>query len=212
MAGRVMTAVLEPARPADDDPRLAAWRLVERAQAGDTDAFGQLYTLYQPLIMRVIYRRVGHRQTAEDLTSDTFVRALVNIDRLTWQGRDVGAWLTSIARNLIADHFKSGRYRLEVATADLPNVSDRPDPHGGAEDQALAELDAAAARRLVEGLVAQLIPTHHECIQLRFLRGRTVAETAAAMGKNSDSIKELTYRAVRALGRLYAAEQEARRA
>ena len=50
--------------------------------------------------------------------------------------------------------------------------------------------------------VAKLNADQQECIQLRFLQGLSVAETALAMGKNEGAIKALQYRAVRTLGRL----------
>ena len=59
-------------------------------------------------------------QLAEDLTSETFVRGLRAIQRFNWQGKDFGAWLTTIARNLIADHFKSSRSRLEIVSETIP--------------------------------------------------------------------------------------------
>src|SRR3954466_6076696 len=95
------------------------WALVRRAQAGDADAFGELYDHYVTLVHRYAYHRVGDRALAEDVTSETFVRALRRIDSLSFQGRDVGAWLVTIARNIILDHVKSSRYRLEVTTADM---------------------------------------------------------------------------------------------
>ena len=60
-------------------------------------------------------------RTGEDWADDngTFVRALRRIDSLSFQGRDVGAWLVTIARNIVRDHVKSSRYRLEVTTADM---------------------------------------------------------------------------------------------
>nr|6DXO_A Chain A, RNA polymerase ECF-subfamily sigma factor [Streptomyces venezuelae ATCC 10712] len=81
--------------------------LVDRAQAGEAEAFGRLYDQYSDTVYRYIYYRVGGKATAEDLTSETFLRALRRISTFTWQGRDFGAWLVTIARNLVADHFKS---------------------------------------------------------------------------------------------------------
>ncbi|MGH3744552.1 MAG: sigma-70 family RNA polymerase sigma factor, partial [Mycobacteriales bacterium] len=97
----------------------AVIRLVARAQAGDAEAFGEIYDRYVDLIYRYIYYRVGSKQLAEDLTSETFLRALRRIGSFTWQGRDVGAWFVTIARNLVTDHYKSSRYRLEITTHDL---------------------------------------------------------------------------------------------
>src|SRR5690242_21596802 len=56
---------------------------------------------------------------AEDLTAETFFRALRSMHSFRWQGKDFGAWLMTIARNLTADHFKAGRTRLEQTTEDM---------------------------------------------------------------------------------------------
>jgi RNA polymerase sigma-70 factor, ECF subfamily len=186
-------------RPDPTDAAAGVWALVERAQAGDAEAFGQIYDRYLDTVFRFIYFRVGNRQLAEDLTADTFLRALKRIGSFTWQGRDPGAWLVTIARNLVADHFKSGRYRLEVTTGDVLDA-DREDrgPEGSPEAAVVDHITNVALLTAVK----QLNPEQQECIVLRFLHGFSVAETAHAMGKNEGAIKALQYRAVRALARL----------
>jgi RNA polymerase sigma-70 factor (ECF subfamily) len=188
-----------PDRPDPADPAAAVWSLVERAQAGEAEAFGLIYDRYFDTVFRFVYFRVGNRQLAEDLTADTFLRSLGRIGSFTWQGRDLGAWLVTIARNLVADHFKSGRYRLEVTTGDVLDA-EREDrcPEGRPES---AVVDHITNVELLKA-VKQLNPEQQECIVLRFLQGFSVAETAQAMGKNEGAIKALQYRAVRALARL----------
>ncbi|MER7893604.1 ECF subfamily RNA polymerase sigma factor, BldN family [Micromonospora sp. NPDC094482] len=188
-----------PSRPDPSDPATEVWGLVERAQAGEAEAFGLIYDRYVDTVFRFVYFRVGNRQLAEDLTSDTFLRALKRIGSFTWQGRDLGAWLVTIARNLVADHFKSGRYRLEVTTGDVLDA-DREDrgPEGSPEAAVVEHITNVALLTAVK----QLNPEQQECIVLRFLQGFSVAETARAMGKNEGAIKALQYRAVRALARL----------
>jgi RNA polymerase sigma-70 factor (ECF subfamily) len=188
-----------PSRPDPSDPATEVWTLVERAQSGEAEAFGLIYDRYVDTVFRFVYFRVGNRQLAEDLTSDTFLRALKRIGSFTWQGRDLGAWLVTIARNLVADHFKSGRYRLEVTTGDVLDA-DREDrgPEGSPEAAVVEHITNVALLTAVK----QLNPEQQECIVLRFLQGFSVAETAEAMGKNEGAIKALQYRAVRALARL----------
>ncbi len=188
-----------PARPDPGDAAAEVWALVERAQAGEAEAFGLIYDRYMDTVFRFVYFRVGNRQLAEDLTSDTFLRALKRIGSFTWQGRDLGAWLVTIARNLVADHFKSGRYRLEVTTGDVLDA-DREDrgPEGSPESAVVDHITNVALLTAVK----QLNPEQQECIVLRFLQGFSVAETAQTMGKNEGAIKALQYRAVRALARL----------
>ncbi|MDT0380733.1 sigma-70 family RNA polymerase sigma factor [Streptomyces sp. RKND-216] len=169
--------------------------LVERAQNGEADAFGRLYDQYSDTVYRYIYYRVGGRATAEDLTSETFLRALRRIGTFTWQGRDFGAWLVTIARNLVADHFKSSRFRLEVTTGEMLDANE---VERSPEDSVLERLSNDA---LIDA-VRRLNPQQQECVTLRFLHGLTVAETARIMGKNEGAIKTLQYRAVRTLARL----------
>ncbi|MEV6208566.1 ECF subfamily RNA polymerase sigma factor, BldN family [Kitasatospora sp. NPDC051914] len=169
--------------------------LVERAQAGESEAFGRLYDQYADTVYRYIYYRVGSRATAEDLTSETFLRALRRIGTFTWQGRDFGAWLVTIARNLVADHFKSSRFRLEVTTGEM---LDSNECERSPEESVLESLANAALRDAVR----RLNPQQQECVNLRFLQGLSVAETARIMGKNEGAIKTLQYRAVRTLARL----------
>src|SRR3954466_16124792 len=111
-------------RPAADSDSARMMDLVERAQAGEADAFGRLYDQYSDTVYRSIYYPGGGKATAEDLTSETFLRALRRIGTFTWQGRDFGAWLVTIARNLVADHYKPSRVKLEVSTADLLDLGE----------------------------------------------------------------------------------------
>lgn len=173
--------------------------LVSRAQAGDSSAFGEIYDRYNETVYRYIYFRVNNAQLAEDLASETFLRALRRISSFSWQGRAFGAWLVTIARNLVVDHFKSGRYRLEIAKPDvLGTDSPEIDPSTSPESAALEKLTNATLLTAVK----KLNPDQQECIVLRFLKGFTVAETALTMGKNEGAVKALQYRAVRTLARL----------
>lgn len=186
-----------PDAPRPDVIDLTMVEILSRAQSGDGEAFGLLFDRYEAVVYRFIYYRVGNPTLAEDLTSETFIRALRRITTFSWQGRDFGAWLVTIARNLIADHFKSARYRLEVSTADLLGTSaDRP--AAGPEGQVLDALTNAALLDAVRRLGAE----QQEVIVLRFLEGLSVAETAQAMDKKPGAVKALQYRAVRSLGQL----------
>src|SRR6202012_4437191 len=111
-----------------------------------------------------VLHRLGDRATAEDLTSETFVRALRRIDSLAYQGRDVGAWLVTIARNLVFDHVKSSRYRLEGGTADM---SDADRATAGPEDAVVTAL----GHQVLLDCVKQLGSEQQECIALRFVHG-----------------------------------------
>jgi RNA polymerase sigma-70 factor (ECF subfamily) len=173
--------------------RVAA--LVVLAQRGDREAFASLYDRHVGQVYRYLYFRTGSHQLAEDLTSETFLRALRRLPTFTWQGRDIGAWFMTIARNLALDHFRSATFRLEVTTADLLDLDPADD---GIEDNVVGRLEAAA----VSDALRRLKPEQQECLVLRFLQGLSVAETARVMGRTEGAVKQLQLRAVRALSRL----------
>jgi len=182
-----------PGEAPQDFERVSA--LVELAQRGDSEAFGLLYERYVDSVYRYVFVRVGSKAVAEDLTSETFLRALRRIDSFTWQGRDIAAWFITIARNLITDNAKSARFRMEVSTADMLDADPRVE--AAPEGEVLERLRDERLLAAVKGLK----PEQAECVVLRFLQGLSLAETAKVLGKSEGAVKQLQLRAVRALHR-----------
>ena len=169
--------------------------LVELARAGDAEAFGMLYDHYQGSVYRFLYYRVGSVALAEDLTSETFFRALRSMSSFRWQGKDFGAWLMTIARNLTTDHFKASRTRLESTTEDMS-------PHDSATDGPEVAVLATLTNEALLAALKKLPPEQQECLIMRFLQGLSIAETAKVLGRSDGAIKQLQLRAVRNLAKL----------
>jgi len=205
--GPVATPTSSPnprtADPAGTAPT-EAWSLVYAAQEGDTTAFGQLYHRYVDTVFRYVLFRMGDRDLAEDVTSETFLRALRRISSVSYQGRDVGAWFITIARNLVFDHVKSSRFRLEVVTDEISDVGAGTTPR--AQQQETSEPEQRVMTNVTNtkllDCVALLGADQRECVVLRFLQGLSVAETAHVMDRNEGAIKALQHRAVRRLAQL----------
>ena len=176
-----------------DRERLIA--LVELARDGDKEAFGLLYDHYQPSVYRFLYYRTRSQPLAEDLTSETFFRALRRMDNFRWQGKDFGAWLMTIARNLTTDHFKAGRTRLEMTTEDM---SPHDDATEGPEDAVIATL----TNEVLLKALTELPNEQRECLIMRFLQGMSIAETAQALQRSDGAVKQLQLRGVRNLAKL----------
>ncbi len=200
----VQYPVVPTQRVPDDTPtpvETASWDLVIAAQNGDRDAFGRLYGRYRDMVFRYVSWRIADRQLAEDLTADTFVRALRRIGSVTYQGRDIGAWLIRIARNLVLDHVKRSRTRLEYVGIGLNAKGDAPSAgHSfmwGArcpqvDDQAIrAETTTTLTRYL-----SWLTDRQQEVIRLRFTEQRSINDTAAHMGVSVAACKAMQRRAV----------------
>lgn len=188
----------QPAGP-EDEP-VDVWAVVRRAQEGDSQAFGELYDRYVGPVYRFLYYRLGNPAQAEDFTSETFLRALRRLESLRFQGRDPGAWFMTIARNIVLDHVKSSRHRLEVLTDPLEHSRTVDARHAveGPEDAVVNQLDGQTLLRHLQELGGE----QRECVVLRFLQDLTVSETAAVMGRSDGAIKALQHRALRRLATL----------
>jgi RNA polymerase sigma-70 factor, ECF subfamily len=179
----------------DEAERTRLIALVELARGGDAEAFGLLYDHYQGSVYRFLFYRTRSVPLAEDLTSETFFRALRSMSSFRWQGKDFGAWLMTIARNLCTDHFKAGRTRLEMTTEDMGQHDDATE---GPESAVLAGL----TNEILLSALKQLPDEQRDCLIMRFLQGMSIAETAAVLGRSDGAIKQLQLRGVRNLAKL----------
>jgi RNA polymerase sigma-70 factor (ECF subfamily) len=179
----------------DEADRTRLIALVELARKGDSEAFGLLYDHYQSSVYRFLFYRTRSSTLAEDLTSETFFRALRSMNNFRWQGKDFGAWLMTIARNLATDHFKAGRTRLEMTTEDMGLHDDATE---GPESMVLAGL----TNEILLKALTELPPEQRDCLVMRFLQGMSIAETAAVLGRSDGAVKQLQLRGVRNLAKL----------
>ncbi|MEU6136731.1 sigma-70 family RNA polymerase sigma factor [Nocardioides sp. NPDC047086] len=175
-----------------DRTRLIA--LVELARKGDKEAFGLLYDHYHGAVYRFLFYRTRSTQVAEDLTSETFFRALRSMTGFRWQGKDFGAWLMTIARNLATDHFKAGRTRLEMTTEDMGQ-------HDSSSDGPEKIVMAGITNEMLLGALSKLPDEQRDCIIMRFLQGLSIAETAAILGRSDGAVKQLQLRGIRNLAK-----------
>ncbi len=178
-----------------EEERTRLIALVELARQGDADAFGLLYDHYQASIYRFLFYRTRSQVLAEDLASETFFRALRSMTNFRWQGKDFGAWLMTIARNLATDHFKAGRTRLEMTTEDMGQHDATTE---GPESAVLANL----TNELLMQALTELPDEQRDCLVMRFLQGMSIAETAAVLGRSDGAVKQLQLRGVRNLAKL----------
>ncbi|RZT16700.1 RNA polymerase sigma-70 factor (ECF subfamily) [Kribbella sp. VKM Ac-2569] len=170
-------------------------QLIRLAQAGDGAAFGRLYDRYLPSIYRYTYSKTSSRSAAEDLTSETFLRAFRAIARRPRAHLNFAAWLVTIARNVVIDHHRSGWSRLAIVTDE---VDPQVDESIGPEQAALASVSEAALR----GALSLLPDDQRECLLLRFFAGLSISETAAAMDRTDGAVKQLQFRATNRLRRI----------
>jgi RNA polymerase sigma-70 factor (ECF subfamily) len=174
------------------------WNLVDAARSGCRESFGLLYAQYWDAIFGYLRARTGNSAIAEDLASDTFVRALQSIGTLSRRAdTSPRAWFITIARNLLLDDLKSSRRRREIPVWDL---FDTDAGHGSAtSNDGLSAVLRAESRRAVHTAMQRLGDEQRTCLYLRFFCGLSVVETAVRMKRSVGAVKSLQLRAIRQL-------------
>lgn len=178
--------------------------LVARFQAGDADAFTELYSRHRADVFMYAYRLTHRADVADDITQDVFVKALTRLG--TWQdrGQTPLAWLMTVTRNTAISRERLRMPRITTSVAEYhrdidPTADDRD---SNPEQAVIARLCGDA----VLAAVWRLTPDQRECVGLRYIQGLSIAETAQAMGRPEHAIKALTYRATRQLAVLLEGE------
>lgn len=161
------------------------------------EALVALYETHYERVARYIFVRLGDRQEAEDLASETFVRALGSLDRFEERGLPLEAWVFRIAHNLVVDQVRRRNRAERVPLDGIPIRSDA-DPE---EDAEMSDQIERLRRAM-----AQLSPAQREVIGLRFFSGLSSEECAKVLGKKPGAVREMQSAAVKALRRALAEE------
>jgi RNA polymerase sigma-70 factor (ECF subfamily) len=182
--------------------------LVERCQAGDSAAFGNLYARYYERLLRLCLRRLDDRHEAEDAAQEAFARAWKALPRFAGERRFY-PWLTVIAGNICTDMLRQ-RSR-STPTDDLELTAHRPVGvvgDGTSEELVLAAVDG----ELVNRALGRLSPRHRQVLAMREGSGWTYQEIADHEGVEIGIIESLLWRARQALKREFAAVSESKEA
>jgi RNA polymerase sigma-70 factor (ECF subfamily) len=158
--------------------------LAERSSV-DAEAFGVLYARYSRQIYRMIYRRLGNSEDAEDITAEVFVKALKAIDGYHPARAPFWGWLYRIARNAMIDHVRARRPAVSLAA-----VEDPSDPAADVESQVIRHDEAARAWQAVETLCA----TQRTAVTLRLAHDLPIAAIAEQMDRSEGAVKQLINR------------------
>lgn len=162
---------------------------VEKCQQGQLEYFTQVYEHFAQKIYSFLYHKTFDQSLTEDLTSDTFMKALDKIHHFKPQKGPFQAWLFTIARNTLIDHYRSHR-----ETQSIEDVWDLP--------VAETSTHAAEIRLLKESLqekMSHLTPEQREILTLRFWEDLSFKEIAQILEKTEGSVKVAANRAVKSL-------------
>ncbi|MBN1778678.1 MAG: sigma-70 family RNA polymerase sigma factor [Candidatus Buchananbacteria bacterium] len=164
-------------------------QVISQCQQGQLDGFGQLYDLYIKKIYNFIYYKTHHQQTAEDLTSQTFLKALSKINQFDINKGYFSTWLYQIARNTVIDHYRTSHPEIDIQDVwDLASDSD-----------IAKDTEIKTQLKEVEKYLNQLDSAQREIIILRVWEQMSYKEIAEIVGKSEASCKMMFLRSLEKL-------------
>ncbi|MFE0462317.1 RNA polymerase sigma factor [Kitasatospora sp. NPDC058965] len=186
-----------PSRPAPPPSDEDLDQAVQAAQAGDEEAFRQLFRAVQPLLLR--YLRVlvgGDAADAEDIASEAWLQIARDLHTFHGDGDGFRGWAATIARHRALDHLRAKRRR---PTADLPEEYLTEVAAG--DDTEGAVLTADGTRRALE-MIAALPKDQAEAVLLRVVLQLDAESAAQVLGKRAGSVRMAAHRGLRKLAKL----------
>lgn len=185
---------------------------LDRAKNGEKEALSALYYQFLPMVYAAIATRVPDRATAEDLTSDVFLKMVEGISQVySTDEAGFGSWILRIARNTIAGYYRKRETQPEVIPLETPHWEE--DEQGESQAIPASHPDYDPVRttesreewREVQEAMRRLTEEQQQVIFYRLICGYNVATVARMLGKNPNAIKALQFRALQSLERLLAA-------
>ncbi|MGH7592146.1 MAG: RNA polymerase sigma factor [Gemmatimonadales bacterium] len=181
-----------PAGATDQDVVLAARR-------GSDAAYRELLKRYERPVFSLIYRMVRDRELAEDLTQETFIKALNALDSYRPEYK-FSSWIFKIANNAAIDQLR----RRELDTLSLDGAPSAETAEaieatslqvGSKGESPLDELEAKEIGTAIEQAIGRLRPEYRSCILLRHVEGRAYEEIAAMLDLPLGTVKTYIHRA-----------------
>jgi RNA polymerase sigma-70 factor (ECF subfamily) len=158
---------------------------VERAKAGDREAFSQLVRMHQGVVRAYVSAHIRAAETADDLAQEVFLRAFRRLDAFVLpETGTVRPWLLGIARNLLLEQLRAPA-RLELRAGDLEALLDRRLVESGPRDPLEVERRIEALQRCVE----KLAPAASALVVRHYFDRRTLASLAAEEKKQESALR-----------------------
>jgi RNA polymerase sigma-70 factor (ECF subfamily) len=178
----------------EDSGRVSA--LVEKARAGDRDAFEQLISLYQNEIFRLVFFRTRSRMDSEDLTQDIFLSAFKYLSQLKDSDR-FRPWLYRIAINRVRDFHRKKKFLAFFGITEEKDEAEPADVELHSRPEALDKVIRDEFWSHVTQLTTRFSRMEKEVFALRFIDELSLKEIAQTLHKSESAVKTHLYRAIK---------------
>jgi RNA polymerase sigma-70 factor (ECF subfamily) len=173
--------------------------VVRLARAGQESAYRELIRRYERPVFALLFRMLRDRELAEDLSQETFIKALNAIESYRPEFK-FSSWIFKIANNAAIDHLR--RRELDTLSLDGSPHAETPEAMQATALQIGARqespLDAVEAKELggeIEAAIGRLRPEYRSCILLRHVEGRAYEEIAEILDLPLGTVKTYIHRA-----------------
>ena len=174
-----------------------------RAKLGDPEALSALYRQFLPRVFGTIAAHVADRVTAEDLTSEVFLKMVEGMSQVH-SSTEAGfaAWIFQIARMTIASYYRKRRRQPLLLSMDV-SLWEQGERYPLLADSLAADPVHLAETRDEWSTVVQAIRAlteeQRQVLVARLIFGYDIATVARMVGKNTNAVKALEFRALRSL-------------
>lgn len=159
----------------------------------DIENFDKIYIEYAEKIKNYLRRKVSNDDfVAEDLTSQTFEKALRNIKGFQWKGVSFSAWLYTIANNTLIDFYRKHKNTADITPEHFENLKDPAD----LTEDVIIEKDTGDR---IKQVLDQLNGREREIINLKFYDGLSNKEIAEKLNISETNVSTIIYRTVKKL-------------
>ena len=176
--------------------------LLFRVKNGDRNAFGQIYDYYIKSIYRFIYFKVPTPEDAEDLASQTFIKALEYITETKKEIKSLQALLYQIARNLVIDMYRQKSSAAVPLDEELKEVI--PDKEMGPKEK----VEIISDIKNVEGALRKVPDTYREVIVLRYIEQFSNKEIAKILDRSEGAVRVIIHRGLNKLREVIQSEDK----
>jgi RNA polymerase sigma-70 factor (ECF subfamily) len=186
---------------------LVEFDIVERAQAGDAQAFNQIVHAYRRRIFGTVSRLIGRPEDVEDVAQEVFIRLYYSLDQLR-SPEVFEPWLYRLTVNAALDYLRKRRKRkMETRVADLSEQQVMMADAAAGSKAEVDEKEKARIREMVDSLLAGVSEEDRLLLTLKEVEGLSLKELEKIYGVNENALKVRLFRARQRVLRAYAARR-----
>jgi RNA polymerase sigma-70 factor (ECF subfamily) len=160
--------------------------ILEACQKGDKIAFGRIYDQYSQRLYKFIYLRVGHKEVAEDILADSFVKVWTKISQVN-SSKAFSSWIFQIAKNNIIDYYRVRKSTIAIEEVEH-TLEDAANP--------IAETELRLDQKRILLALNSLPKDQQQVVRYKFFEDLTNSEIALIMNKTEGAIRVIQHRAV----------------